>query len=338
MKRGNSNLSFIVGLNKESGKSSHAALSSVKRTLGEKRVGHAGTLDPFASGVLVVMVGPSARLNRYITGCKKSYIAEIALGFSTNTDDICGEKCMVKPVCFEAGNAEFAQGVLNKFRGKGMQIPPAFSAIKLGGKKACNEARRGNILELTPRPIEVFKAELIDISEKKISGVLCVCWKVCFEVSSGTYIRSLARDIAISIDTAGHLCSLERISVGSVELGECVSEESSADVLLKRAIDPLRLLSMKAAFLSDENDAIVANGGCVSLSSLNIMNYSCDLATSYDTCTSSLADFHGALADGEKIALLNKEGLKAIYRYEKGTSVLVAECVFGNEVMRGKYL
>lgn len=335
MKRGASGFSMVVGINKEAGHSSHSTLGKLKRALGESRVGHAGTLDPFATGVLVALVGPAARLSNYIVSDAKSYVADIVVGRSTATDDIEGPTLSVGSPSINVWDAAYAQAVLDGFAGDIMQRPPAYSAIKRNGKKACNEARVGRIIEIEPRPVHVSQASLVEVFDVEDEGCQRPCWRVAFDVSKGTYIRSLARDIGSAVGCGAHLAALLRTRSGAVELADCVSEDLDAAGFLDAAIDPLRLLGMRATFAGDSQVAALSNGAPIPLRDLRVLSFNDAIAANLDCCISAWSESSQQLDEGERIAMIGKAGLKAIYAYDPFREVLVPECVFQVEVSRG---
>lgn len=163
MKRGSSEHCLVVGVNKPAGMSSHDVVNRVRRIFGERRVGHTGTLDPMAEGVLPVCVGPATRLDPYLTGHDKTYRVRIAFGMSTTTDDAEGEVLRRGEVPARLEDRAFAELFLAGQVGARKQLPPAYSAIKVNGKKAYEAARQGTIIDLTPRDIEVLDARLVAI-------------------------------------------------------------------------------------------------------------------------------------------------------------------------------
>jgi len=216
-KRGATGLSGVLLVDKPAGLTSHDVVSAVRRATGEGRVGHAGTLDPMATGLLVVLVGPATRLEPYLSSAEKSYVAEITFGSSTDTDDAEGAATAHAAIPANIADAGFARSVLSGFLGESMQQPPAYSAIKVGGVTAHRAARAGNSLELQPRQIAVTCAELISIEPATNS------WRVDFTVSKGTYIRSLARDIGVASGSVAHLSALRRTSSGSLNIARATS-------------------------------------------------------------------------------------------------------------------
>ena len=191
--RGASGLSLVVGVDKPSGMTSHDVVNACRRIFGERRVGHTGTLDPLATGVLPVCIGPATRLDQYLVGHDKTYRARIAFGVSTDTYDALGTVTQRSFVPSDVSDARVARACLADMVGYQLQIPPAFSAIKVQGKKAYEQARSGCEVELESRKITVYEAELLDISNEGETSF--VNWDVRFTVSSGTYIRAFARDL-----------------------------------------------------------------------------------------------------------------------------------------------
>ena len=148
MKRGSSGLSLVVGIDKPAGVTSHDVVNRVRRIFEEKRVGHAGTLDPLASGVLPVLVGPATRLSDHLMGHDKAYQVRIAFGQGTTTDDAEGEVIRCHATPSNLLDKDFARKFLKSIIGPQNQLPPSYSAIKVNGKKAYKEARAGNIIDI----------------------------------------------------------------------------------------------------------------------------------------------------------------------------------------------
>lgn len=262
MKRGSSGLNLLLGINKPAGMSSHDVVNRVRRILGERRVGHAGTLDPAATGVLVVGVGQGTRLMGYLTAETKSYLASIVFGAETNTDDVEGEVVRTAPVAPELSDLAFARKLLAQFVGPQLQVPPAFSAISVDGKRSYARARAGEEVTLDPRPIVVESAEVIAVDGG--SDDEPITWQCTFVVSKGTYIRALARDIGRAAGSAAHLSQLCRTTSGSVTLGSCMTLEQVAEVgaadIHGRALDPVRALNMPVRTLSEREVRLSSSG------------------------------------------------------------------------------
>ncbi|KAF0208153.1 MAG: tRNA pseudouridine(55) synthase TruB [Actinomycetota bacterium] len=209
-RRGATGLAGVIVIDKPAGMTSHDVVAAVRRATGEGRVGHAGTLDPMATGVLVVLVGPYTRLEKYLSGHDKGYSATITFGSETDTDDAEGQVVQTAPVPAGIFDAEHAEEILRTFIGASEQLPPAYSAIKLDGKTSHEVARAGGALALAPRSIVVHDAHLSGFDADART------WDVDFLVSKGTYIRALARDIGRSVKSAAHLSALRRTRSGSV--------------------------------------------------------------------------------------------------------------------------
>ena len=235
-----SQLNMLLAVDKPVGCTSHDVVSQCRRALHERRVGHAGTLDPMASGVMVVGVGQATRLLGMLTLDTKSYVADISFGVETNTDDAEGEAVRTVPIAADLRDPSYARERLCTMLGPQMQVPPAFSAISVNGVRAYKAAREGNAVELPPRPVEVYSADLIAVGGE---GDACV-WTVAFSVSKGTYIRALARDLGRGLaTTAAHISALRRTASGVVSIGACHAvEELSAESAAGFALDPIAAL------------------------------------------------------------------------------------------------
>lgn len=244
-KRGATGLSGVLLIDKPAGYTSHDVVARIRRATGEGRIGHAGTLDPMATGLMVVLVGSATRLEPFFSGQNKSYDAKIAFGSATDTDDAEGEVVRTAAIPDAVNDAAHAQAVLDGLRGDSMQLPPAYSAIKVDGKTAHRAARAGRPLELAARPVTVYSATL------KAVGGTPVSWDVAFEVSKGTYVRSLARDLGVRVGSAAHLAALRRTASGEL----CLAAARSLDEVVEAAqtgslgtlwADPVPALGMVA--------------------------------------------------------------------------------------------
>ena len=202
--------SGIVLVDKPLGLSSHSAVSGVRKALDTKKVGHAGTLDPAATGLLVMGVGPGTRLLTYLVGLDKSYTATLRLGDETTTDDAEGEKVGETSTDLGSVSDEAIRAALEPFRGEIDQVPSTYSAIKVGGKRAYDLARSGQEVELRSRRVTVSHLEAPSITR----GEDVIDVELVVDCSSGTYIRALARDIGRALGVGGHLVALRRTRVG----------------------------------------------------------------------------------------------------------------------------
>lgn len=206
--------SGVLVVAKPSGMTSHDVVARVRRLLGVRRVGHAGTLDPAATGVLVVGVGRATRLLGYLTGCDKEYETTIRLGATTTTDDADGQIVSRQPVDAVPDLEE----VLTRFVGEIEQRPPAVSAVKVAGRRAYARARAGEVVVLEPRIVRIHRIELR--RTRRVDDLLDVDLVVA--CSAGTYIRSLARDIGEALGVGGHVRRLHRTRVGTFSIGDAV--------------------------------------------------------------------------------------------------------------------
>lgn len=208
----------ILIVNKPEGITSQGVVSKVKKALNVKKVGHTGTLDPLATGVLPILIGNSTKLSKYLIEHDKTYRAVIKLGEKSSTGDREGEIVETKQVSenLEKSNIETA---LQSFLGKQTQTPPIYSAIKVNGKKLYEYAREGKEVEIPSREIEIYKIELIEFDRENKT--------VEFEVScsKGTYIRTLCEDIAESLGTTGFMLSLNRVKVDRFDLRDSFTIE-----------------------------------------------------------------------------------------------------------------
>lgn len=202
---------------------------AIVRRLGVKKikVGHAGTLDPLATGVMVLTTGRATRRIEELQAGVKEYVATIALGATTPSFDLETQVDAVYPT--EHITEEMVRHVLGRFTGRIEQIPPAFSAIKIGGKRAYEMARKGKDPELKPKVLVIDAIELLQFSPTSIT-IRVVC-------SKGTYIRALARDIGAALDSGGHLTALRRTRVGDVTVDQCLSVQDLADKIANAPVE-----------------------------------------------------------------------------------------------------
>ncbi len=256
----------LLLLNKPKGITSFSAVSTVKRAAHEKRVGHTGTLDPMATGVLPVFLGRATALSSLMLDADKKYIAEIQLGITTDTCDITGE---VLEECEVKVNQNDVENILERFRGKISQVPPMYSALKKDGVRLYDLARQGKTVEIQPREIEVLELSILKPLDKNNRfSVLC-------HVSKGTYIRSLARDIGEALGCGATLSELQRIQTAGFDISQCIAldkinEENINGYLLNEetAVKHLRALSVT------KNQAVrFCNGGQLAFERLNVTNF-----------------------------------------------------------------
>ena len=254
----------IILINKEKGCTSHDVVNKVKHIFNEK-VGHTGTLDPNATGLLPILVGKGTKLSAYLINHDKEYEVTLKLGIKTDTADSEGKVIDEQNVDNSMMQSEKIVKVLDSFIGKQMQTPPIYSAIKINGKKLYEYARKNIEVEIEPRQIEIFSIQLDEINEdEKI---------ICFTVkcSKGTYIRSLCEDIAERLGTIGYMKELNRVKVGifdiknSIKIEELDNNKDNED-FLKRNLISIEELFIKlygennTIFLSDRKLKLFLNG------------------------------------------------------------------------------
>ena len=218
-------ISGLALIDKPAGITSHDAIARLRRTLNTKKVGHAGTLDPMATGLLLVGVGGATRLLHYLVGADKAYAATIALGFATSTDDAegteLGERASVATLA--SVTTEAIEVELAKLRGEISQLPTRVSAIKVGGRRAHELVRSGEDFELKPRAVTIQRFERTSELRATDRGIE---FDVEIECSSGTYVRALARDLGQALSTGGHLTALRRTRVGKFSVSDATDPEA----------------------------------------------------------------------------------------------------------------
>lgn len=208
----------IIVINKPKGVTSHDVVYKVKKMFNEK-VGHTGTLDPNATGVLPLLIGEGTKLSKYLIEHDKIYKVRLKLGMRTDTADVEGKVIEEKKVDKELLKVQNLKEVLNSFIGKTTQIPPMYSAIKVNGKKLYEYARNGQAINVQPREIQIYSIDLINIDEEEKAIDFTV------HCSKGTYIRSLCEDIACKLQTVGYMEELERLRVGKFDIKNSIKIE-----------------------------------------------------------------------------------------------------------------
>jgi tRNA pseudouridine55 synthase len=239
-------VSGVLVIDKPRGPTSHDVVARVRRALGTREVGHAGTLDPMATGVLVVLVGEATKLAPFLTAEDKEYEAKIELGSETDTLDAEGSVTRRSEVPAET-RAELGAPcrpaldlAILRERGRLTQVPPSFSAIHASGERAYRRARRGEALTLEARPVVVKDLEVLD------AGLDPTPWiTIRAKVGKGYFVRSLARDLASALGTVGHLAALRRTRSGSFGLEEALRLDTAREALTARLL-PLGACAARA--------------------------------------------------------------------------------------------
>ena len=234
----------VVLVDKPCGPTSHDVVLWARRSLGTSRVGHSGTLDPFASGLLLIMSGWATRISEYLTVLPKTYCATIQLGVTTDTDDSKGQVLERNENWQQLSKSDITNG-LKEFEGQISQVPPQYSAKKVQGERMYRKARRGEKVKLDPVKIEVFKIFLTELNFPSM--------KISVECSSGTYIRSLARDLGTLLGVGAHVSDLRRLSIGEFSVDNCIDADSlrkgllpgrNAEVEVSKALGHLRSIEV----------------------------------------------------------------------------------------------
>ncbi|MEU8324887.1 tRNA pseudouridine(55) synthase TruB [Nonomuraea sp. NPDC048881] len=234
---------------------SHDVVAKMRRIAGTRRVGHAGTLDPMATGVLVIGVEKATRLLGHLALTEKVYEATIRLGVSTNTDDAEGETVATASAA-EVGAAEVHKGV-EALTGAIMQVPPQVSAIKVNGQRAYKMARAGEEVALAARPVTVYGFDVLDI--RAAGDVVDV--DAVVTCSSGTYIRALARDLGAALGVGGHLTSLRRTRVGPYDLSLARSIDQLAEECVVLPIGEAVSAAFPRRDVTAEEARVIGHGG-----------------------------------------------------------------------------
>ena len=237
----------VILVNKHKGVTSHDIVFKIRKLYGTKKVGHTGTLDPLATGVLPVLIGRGAKAAEYLLSENKAYRAEITLGLTTDTEDITGN-ILSKSDTLPSKNQFFE--ALERFVGEIEQIPPMYSALKVDGKKLCDLAREGKIIEREKRKITIFKIEPAVIDEAR--GI----YSLYVECSKGTYIRTLCADIGAYLGCGAVMSELERVKSGDFDLKDAYTIEqleSMTEEQKKALVMPIERLFIEApeVILSD---------------------------------------------------------------------------------------
>lgn len=227
-------------IDKPEAMTSHDVVARVRRAAQTRRVGHAGTLDPFATGVLVVCVGPATRLVQFLVGLDKEYVATVRLGYATDTQDLTGKP--ITPLqSSDKVSLDNVISVLSDFTGAQLQMPPMFSAKKIAGERLYRAAREGREVERIALPVTVYSIELQSLFDTGKEGARDFVIRV--RCSSGTYVRTLAHDIGAKLGVGAHLRALRRTAVGHFKLENALTldelDRSNVEEILTNPSDTL---------------------------------------------------------------------------------------------------
>lgn len=272
----------VVVVDKPAGMTSHDVVDEVRRRLGTRKVGHGGTLDPDATGVLVVGLGRATRLLSYAQRAPKRYEAEAVFGITTTTQDAAGDVIDSRPVSLDASEVVAAT---KAFVGAIEQVPPMVSAVKLGGERLYRKARRGEDVDRGPRPVTVYAFELVELVPGDHP-------RARFEVhcSGGTYVRTLIHDLGAALGCGAHMSSLRRIASGGFTLDDAVPLEAVDERAVRPLVDAVR--DLPSIEVNDDGARSVSHGRALHVG---------DLPPEF-------------VAEGEPVALTHAGDLVAVYR------------------------
>ena len=251
----------FLNVYKPKGITSHDVIAAIRRVTKIKQIGHTGTLDPFAEGVLPVCIGKATRLIEYLSD-DKAYIGTIQFGSATTTYDIEGE---VVNTSDKKVSIEDIENALNNYKGDIEQIPPIYSAIKVKGKKLYDYARSGQKVELQPRKVHISELKIMEFDQNKNT------LKLHIACSKGTYIRSIANDLGIQLGNFGHLIKLVRIKAGNFDINNAVplNDLNTIENIEKHIINPIEYLYFDRYELSNDEFKNVINGMSIRFDSCN---------------------------------------------------------------------
>lgn len=290
-------ISGVLIINKPGGITSHDVVNKIRRLYNTKRVGHTGTLDPMATGVLVILVGRAAKAAEYITAADKRYRAGLLLGITTDTGDITGKILTQTDILPDAAGVEAA---VRRFTGDIMQMPPMYSALKVNGRKLVDLARKGIEIEREARPVSIYSLAVRPLSGAKGEYSLDV------HCSKGTYIRTLCEDIGAELGCGGTMNRLERTSTGNFSIDSAFSTEQVEAMTAEERIGAL--LPAEEMFMI--YPALNLNGFLAKLAGSGAEIYQSKTETCYK--------------EGERIRIYDKEGFLAlgeVRTYEDGSAV-----------------
>ncbi len=254
-------LSGWINLDKPVGPTSRDCVSAVRRITRAGKIGHGGTLDPLASGVLPIALGEATKSLAYLVAARKSYVFTVNWGKQRSTDDAEGEVVARSDIRPNRGQIE---AVLDQFRGEIQQRPPSYSAIKVGGRRAYDLARQGELVDLPPRPIRIHALDLVEQPDRDKAVFTAITAK-------GAYIRSLARDLALALGTVGYVAELRRTAVGGFRASDSISlaklEELGNSAAAEQAVQPFEaaLADIPALVLTAREAQLLRNGQVISV-------------------------------------------------------------------------
>lgn len=255
----------ILNVLKPPGMTSHDVVSYIRKVTGIKRIGHTGTLDPGAAGVLPICIGKSTKIVDFIMNDKKIYICELTLGNKTDTYDKYGNFINSSWNSIDDFDISTFEGILEDFKGEIMQRPPAYSAIKVNGRRAYDLARMGKSVELPERKVTIFDIKVIKYSLPRILMEI--------KCSKGTYIRSICSDIGDRLGYGGYMSFLIRTATGKFNLNNsCILDEINKDNIDKFLVSPDYTLDFKEIYIEESFTNKVLNGNSIFIGNSNLYN------------------------------------------------------------------
>lgn len=273
----------VLNIYKPKGMTSHDVVAVLRKKLNIKQVGHTGTLDPFAEGVLPVCIGKATRLIEYFDD-DKEYLATVQFGCATDTYDIEGK---ITKTGSKKVTREEIQNALKNFEGEITQIPPIYSAIKVNGKKLYEYAREGKEINIEPRKVNIFKIELKDFNEtSQQADILIKC-------SKGTYIRSIANDLGENLGCFGHLIKLIRTQAGKFRVEESI--QLNTEKIQEHLQNPINALSLPIIQVNDSQHVQISHGNPINITNNKIKSGDF-LILFYNNAIDAIGIF-----DGEKV-------------------------------------
>jgi len=250
--------SGLAVIDKPAGWTSHRVVGRVRRLVGTRKVGHAGTLDPMATGILVIGIGKATRLLGYLALSDKAYSATVRLGISTVTDDAEGE--VVEAAGASGLTNVDIEAAMATLRGEILQVPSAVSAIKVEGMRSYARVRAGDQVDLRARPVQVERFTSVAYRTSKVSGVPVLELDVEVECSTGTYVRALARDLGSALGVGGHLTALRRTRVGSFGVDEAQTLDEAEQGLQVSPLDRVVQDLFSALIMSEAQVSHIRHG------------------------------------------------------------------------------
>ena len=243
----------ILNLKKPDGVTSRDVVNIVQRLVKPAKVGHAGTLDPLATGVLLVCVGKATRLISLLQEAQKTYLAEFQLGQRSDTDDSTGNVEAVQLSGAQPTESQVREG-LSRFVGTISQVPPAYSAVKVAGQRAYSKARKGENVTLTARPVTVYDIQLLHYSWPALT--------VAITCGTGTYIRSIARDLGEQLQCGGLMSALERSRIGRFGVSSAIDANTlTKDNLHEFLVDPIQMVSHLEQYRCTDEEQLLVKAG-----------------------------------------------------------------------------